>query len=65
METIDDFLCSNCSKLEEIYIPESVTTMPDVMLFDAKTCPKAVIVTPKGSTAEKHAIEFDLPYRNE
>ena len=51
-----------CSDLKEVYIPASVTKITGFLL--GSTCPNAVIVTPKGSAAEAHAIEKESNYRN-
>ena len=52
-----------CKELKEVYIPASVTDIQGLLLDPSS--PNAIVVTPKGSTAEEHAKKYDIPYRNE
>ena len=55
--TIGALFCF-CPSLKEVYIPASVTEISGMVLDN--TCPNGIIVTPSGSTAEKHAIEYEF-----
>lgn len=63
MTTMGDVLFYGCDELTEVVVPDSVTNIL-VGIFDPTTCPNAVVVTPKGSTAETLCTENDIPYRN-
>ena len=41
-----------------------VTPENQSKIISTGTCPNAVIITPKGSTAEKVCIEQEIPYKN-
>lgn len=67
MESIDGFIFGGCEKLETVYIPSSVTEFAkgnQSKIISTGTCPNAVIITPKGSPAEKVCIEQEIPYKN-
>ena len=50
---------SGCSGITELSIPESVTTIKD---YAFSNCKNLVIITSRGTAAEKYAIEEEIPY---
>lgn len=58
-----DFPIYGCKALTEVYIPASVTDIPNgITVYDS--CPNMVVVTPAGSVAEASAIADGIPVRN-
>jgi len=62
VESIEENAFWMCINLENIKIPSSVTKIGKDEFSD---CENLTIITPKGSYAEKYAIENGIAYRNE
>ena len=57
--TIENEAFYLCEKLEEVYIPETVTS---IHKFAFEWCPKFTIYAPVGSYAEQYAKEKNIPF---
>lgn len=57
---IQAFAFYNCVKLKNLYIPESVKYIHPATFLE---CNDLIIITPKGSYAEKYAKENNIPVR--
>lgn len=53
-----------CVSLQVVYIPDSVTVIPDSIAAQT-LCPDVIVITPAGSVAEEVALESGLPVSNE
>lgn len=56
---IGDYAYSACSSLKKLYIPATVTEIGEGLFYNS---PNAVIVTEKGSAAEKYAQKNNIEY---
>ena len=59
LTTIENQAFFMCEKLEEVYIPETVTL---IHKFAFDWCPKFTIHAPAGSYAETYAKENNIPF---